>query len=100
MVPFKYYVVLSLIIFSIGLLGVLLRKNLIIVLVSFEIIMNGLMIFLASVSYYTKDVQGYILVFFLLALAAVEAGVGLTLVVLVYRKLKRIYTDEVNYYRG
>lgn len=100
MVPFKYYVVLSLTLLSVGLLGVLLRKNLIIVLVSFEIIMNGLMVFLASISYYTKDVQGYIFVFFLIALAAVEAGVGLTLVVLMYRKLKRIYTDEINYYKG
>lgn len=100
MVPFEYYVYLTLMLFCIGLIGVLFRRNLIILLVSFEIMMNALMILFASISHYTKDVQGYIIVFFLIALAAAEAGVGLTLVVLLYRKLRKVYADEINYFRG
>ncbi|MCS7150612.1 MAG: NADH-quinone oxidoreductase subunit NuoK [Caldimicrobium sp.] len=100
MIPFEYYVLLTLLLFCIGLIGVLFRRNLIILLVSFEIMMNALMILFASISHYTKDVQGYIIVFFLIALAAAEAGVGLTLVVLLYRKLRKVYADEINYFRG
>ncbi len=100
MAPFSYYVVLSLVLFSIGLMGVLFRRNLIILLVSLEIAMNALIILFASLSYYTKDITGYIIVFFIIGMAAAEAGVGLSLVVLLYRRLKKIYTDEINYFRG
>lgn len=100
MVPFEYYVFLSLILFCIGLLGVLLRRNLIILLVSLEIMMNALIILFSAISRVTGDTTGYIVVFFLIALAAAEAGVGLSLAVLLYRTIKRIYTEDINYFRG
>ncbi len=100
MVPFNYYVILSLLLFLIGLLGVLFRRNLIILLVSLEIMMNALIVLFAGISHYTKDVTGYIIVFFIIGMAAAEAGVGLSLVVLLYKKLKKVYTDEINYFRG
>lgn len=100
MIPFKYYVFLSLILFCIGLLGVLLRRNLIILLISLEIMMNALIVLFSAISRYTADTTGYIMVFFLIALAAAEAGVGLSLVVLLYRSLRKIYTDDLKNYRG
>jgi len=99
-VPFEYYVGLSLLLFVIGLMGVLFRRNLIILLVSLEIIMNALIVLLASISYHTKDITGYLLVFFLIGMAAAEAGVGLSLAVLIYKKLKKVYVDEINFFRG
>lgn len=100
MVPFNYYVILSLILFLIGLIGVLFRRNLIILLASLEIMMNALIVLFAAISYVSKDVTGYIIVFFLIGMAAAEAGVGLSLAVLIYKKIKKIYTDELNYFRG
>ncbi|MFN3504732.1 MAG: NADH-quinone oxidoreductase subunit NuoK [Caldimicrobium sp.] len=100
MVPFNFYIVLSIVLFLIGFLGVLFRRNLIILLVSLEIMMNGLIVFFASISHMTKDITGYIVVFFLIGMAAAEAGVGLTFAVLLYKKLKKVYTDDLNNFRG
>ncbi|MFN4220035.1 MAG: NADH-quinone oxidoreductase subunit NuoK [bacterium] len=100
MVPFIYYVILSLVLFLIGFMGVLFRRNLIILLASLEIMMNALIVLFAAISHVSKDVTGYIIVFFLIGMAAAEAGVGLSLAVLIYKKLKKVYTDELNYFRG
>ena len=100
MIPFSYYALLSLILFMIGFLGVLFRRNLIILLAALEIMMNALIVLFAAISHLSKDITGYIVVFFLIGMAAAEAGVGLTLAILIYKKLKTIYTDELNYFRG
>lgn len=100
MVSFEYYVILSLILFVIGLVGVLFRRNIIILLASLEIVMNALIVLFAAISYHTKDISGYIIVFFIIGMAAAEAGVGLTLAVLLYKKLKKVYVDEINFFRG
>jgi len=100
MVPFEYYLILSLILFLIGLMGVLFRRNLIILLASLEIVMNALIVLFAAIAYHAKDITGYIVVFFLIGMAAAEAGVGLSLAVLLYRKLKKVYVDEINFLRG
>ncbi|MGB9761338.1 MAG: NADH-quinone oxidoreductase subunit NuoK [Caldimicrobium sp.] len=100
MVPFEYYVTLSLILFVIGLAGVLFRRNIIILLASLEIIMNALIVLFAAISFHAKDISGYLIVFFLIGMAAAEAGVGLSLAVLLYKKLKKVYVDEINFYRG
>lgn len=100
MVPFNYYLVLSCLLFLIGLMGVLFRRNLIILLASLEIMMNALIILFAAISYHSKDITGYIMVFFLIGMAAAEAGVGLTLAVLIFKKLRKVYTEHLNYFRG
>lgn len=100
MVPFIYYFILSIVLFLIGFMGVLFRRNLIILLASLEIMMNALIVLFAAISHVSKDVTGYIIVFFLIGMAAAEAGVGLSLAVLIYKKLKKVYTDELNYFRG
>ncbi|QER41347.1 NADH-quinone oxidoreductase subunit NuoK [Thermodesulfobacterium sp. TA1] len=100
MLTFEAYLVLSLILFLIGLFGFLMRKNIIVVLVSVEIMLNALIILFAALSHFNKDITGYVMVFFIIAMAAAEAAIGLTLVVLIYKKLKTIYTDEINHYKG
>ncbi|MCS7278538.1 MAG: NADH-quinone oxidoreductase subunit NuoK [Thermodesulfobacteriaceae bacterium] len=95
-----HYLALSSILFLIGLFGLLFRRNLIVILVSIEIMLNAIIILFASISYYTKDTSGYIVVFFIIAMAAAEAAIGLSLVVLIYRKLRRIYSDEITFFKG
>ncbi len=100
MVSLLFYLYLSIILFLIGLFGFVFRRNLIILLASVEIMMNALIIFFASISHFRHDATGYIIVFFIIAMAAAEAAVGLSLVVGLYKRLKNIYTEELNLFRG
>jgi len=100
MIPLSYYIILAIILFFIGLFGMLFRRNLIIMCVSIEIAINALIILLASISFFYKDALGYILVFFLIAISAVEAVVGLTLIVLIYKKRKTVYSENIAELKG
>jgi len=100
LVDLNSYIYLSLILFFIGFFGFVFRRNLIILLACVEIMLNALIILFASISYFRKDATGYILVFFIIAMAAAEAAVGLTLAVALYKKLKKVYTEEINLFRG
>jgi len=100
MVPIEYYLILAGILFLVGLFGFVFRRNLIVMLISIEVMLNGIMIMFAAISHYVKDITGYVIIFFVIATAAAEAAVGLTLVVLIYKKLKTVYSTELNNYRG
>ena len=100
MIPLSYYIILAIILFFIGLFGMLFRRNLIIMCVSIEIAINALIVLLASISFFYKDALGYILVFFLIAISAVEAVVGLTLIVLIYKKRKTVYSENIAELKG
>ena len=100
MIPLSYYIILAMILFFIGLFGMLFRRNLIIMCVSIEIAINALIVLLASISFFYKDTLGYILVFFLIAISAVEAVVGLTLIVLIYKKRKTIHSENIAELKG
>ncbi len=95
-----HYIILAIILFLIGLFGFLTRRNLIIILISIEIMLNGLIVLFAAISHFTKDISGYIIVFFIIAMAAAEAAIGLSLVVLIYRRLRTIYSDEIIHFKG
>jgi len=62
--------------------------------------LNGLIILFAAISYFTKDISGYIIVFFIIAMAAAEAAIGLSLVVLIYKRLRTVYSDEITNFKG
>lgn len=96
----EQYIVLSLILFLIGLFGFILRRNLIVILISIEIMLNGLIVLFAAISHFTKDISGYIIVFFIIAVAAAEAAIGLSLVVLIYKRLRTVYSDEITNFKG
>jgi len=96
----EYYIILSIILFLIGLFGFLSRRNLIVILISIEIMLNGLIVLFAAISHFTKDISGYIIVFFIIAMAAAEAAIGLSLVVLIYKRLRTVYSDEITNFKG
>jgi len=96
----EQYIILSIILFLIGLFGFISRRNLIVILISIEIMLNGLIVLFAAISYFTKDISGYIIVFFIIAMAAAEAAIGLSLVVLIYKRLRTVYSDEITTFKG
>jgi NADH-quinone oxidoreductase subunit K len=87
-VPIDYYVYLSSILFCIGVFGVLIRRNAIVVLMCIELILNAVNLLLAAFSTYLSDGQGQIMVFFIMVVAAAEAAVGLGILVMIYRNTK------------
>ncbi|MBP6825795.1 MAG: NADH-quinone oxidoreductase subunit NuoK [Saprospiraceae bacterium] len=87
-IPIEYYVWLSTLLFCIGILGVLIRRNAIIVLMCVELMLNAVNLLLAAFSTYLSDAQGQIMVFFIMVVAAAEAAVGLGILVMIYRNTK------------
>ncbi|MBH71058.1 MAG: NADH-quinone oxidoreductase subunit K [Alphaproteobacteria bacterium MarineAlpha6_Bin6] len=100
-IPITYYLYLSITIFTIGLIGIFLnRKNLIVLLMSIELILLSANINFVSFSNYYKDIAGQIFVFFNLSVAAAEAAVGLAIIVIFFRKKDSIHIDDINTLKG
>lgn len=99
-IPMQYYVTLSIILFSIGLAGVLMRKNMIILFMCIEIMLNAVNLLLVTFSSYRGDSAGQIFVFFIMAVAAAEVAVGLALIVAVYRNFRSVDIDILNRLKG
>ncbi|MBI4948884.1 MAG: NADH-quinone oxidoreductase subunit NuoK [Deltaproteobacteria bacterium] len=95
-----HYLVLSFILFLVGTAGVLLRRNIIIVLMSLELIFNSVNISLAAFSYFLQNLNGTIFVVFSITIAAAEAAIGLAILVAVYRRRRTVYVDELDEMRG
>ena len=100
MVPVNYYIVLSAILFSIGVVGVLTRRNAIVVFMSVELMLNAANLLFVAFAQMYMDVSGHIFVFFVMSVAAAEVAVGLTLIVSLYRSRKTINVDEINELKG
>lgn len=88
LIPIEYYVFLSTALFCIGILGVLTRRNAIVLLMCVELMLNSVNLLLAAFSTYLSDAQGQLMVFFIMVVAAAEAAVGLGILVMVYRNTK------------
>lgn len=100
MVPLQSYIVLSMIVFIIGVLGFLTRRNIIIMLLSTELMLNGVNISLVAFSHYMQDIRGQIMVFFIIAVAAAEAAIGLALIIALFRNKPTVNIDEINIMKG
>ena len=112
MVPVDYYIILSAILFTIGALGVLIRRNPLIIFMSIELMLNaGNLAFVAFGRYYEiqsaiqkipsfQPFSGQIFVFFVIAVAAAEVAVGLALIVEIFKTKKNINIDEMNSLKG
>ena len=81
-----HYLVVSALLFCLGLLGVVIRRNLIVMYMSLELMLNAANLALVAFSYFNADLHGQILVFFIITVAAAEVAVGLALIVAIYRK--------------
>jgi NADH-quinone oxidoreductase subunit K len=84
-IPINWYILLSAVLFSIGVLGVLFRRNAIIIFMSVELMLNAVNLLLVAFSTYLSDGAGQVFVFFIMAVAAAEVAVGLAILMSVYR---------------
>lgn len=87
-IPIEHYVLYSSVLFCIGIFGVLMRRNAIVVLMCIELMLNAVNLLLAAFSTYLSDAQGQIMVFFIMVVAAAEAAVGLGILVMIYRNTR------------
>ena len=95
-IPLTYYLWLSAALFTIGVLGVLYRRNAIIIFMCIELMLNAVNLLMVAFSSYLNDASGQVFVFFIMAVAAAEVGVGLAILVLMYRNTKTIDIDVLN----
>jgi NADH-quinone oxidoreductase subunit K len=95
-VPLNHYILLSTIIFSIGVMGVLIRRNAIVIFMSVELMLNAVNLLLTAFSVYRGDATGQVFVFFIMALAAAEVAVGLAIIVMIYRNTNSIDINVLN----
>lgn len=95
-VPLNHYILLSAIIFTIGVIGVLIRRNAIIIFMSVELMLNAVNLLLTAFSAYSGDASGQVFVFFIMALAAAEVAIGLAIIVMVYRNTSSIDINILN----
>jgi NADH-quinone oxidoreductase subunit K len=95
-VPLNYYILLSACVFSIGVLGVLFRRNAIIVFMCIELMLNAVNLLLVAFSRYLSDPAGQVFVFFIMAVAAAEVAVGLAILTMIYRNTRSSDIDILN----
>jgi NADH-quinone oxidoreductase subunit K len=95
MVPLEYYLILSAIIFAIGVIGVLIRRNLIVVLMSIELMLNAVNLTFIAFANSLGSMDGQVIVFFVMAVAAAEAVVGLAIVISVFRHRQSLDPQEM-----
>ena len=100
MAPLSYYLVLSAILFMIGAVGVLTRRNAIIIFMCIELMLNAVNITFVAFSYYLNQLSGQVIVFFVITVAAAEAAVGLGIMVALYRNRESLNVDEINLLKG
>jgi len=100
MLTLTHYLILSFILFGIGVAGVLVRRNIIVVLMSLELIFNAVNVSLAAFSYYLQSLNGTIFVIFSITVAAAEVAIGLAILVTVYRTRRAVNVDELDEMRG
>jgi NADH-quinone oxidoreductase subunit K len=100
MVPSGHYLALAAVLFALGVAGTVLRRNVIIVLMSIELMLNAVNLTLITVGAALGDVDAHVYVFFSLSVAAAEVAVGLALVVAIYRALGRTDVDDVSAMHG
>ena len=100
MITLTHYLVLSAVLFSIGLVGVMKRKNLLMLFFSTEILLNAVNIGFVAVSHYYGDLSGQMFAFFIIAVAASEIAVGLGLLILWYKKTGSTDLDTLNMMKG
>ena len=98
-IPFHGLLVVSAILFSVGLLGIILRRNVLIVFMCIELMLNAANLSFVAFSKYWGKLSGEVSVFFIITVAAAESAVGLGLVVALFRTLRSVDTDDIRILR-
>jgi NADH-quinone oxidoreductase subunit K len=92
----EYYLIVAAILFSIGVLGVLTRRNAIIIFLCIELMLNAVNLTFVAFSNHLQNLDGQLFVFFVMIVAAAEVAVGLALIVAIFRLKETVYVDEIN----
>ncbi|MEF3191763.1 MAG: NADH-quinone oxidoreductase subunit NuoK [Campylobacterales bacterium] len=100
MITLTHYLVISGLLFVIGVLGIIRRKNLLMLFFATEIILNAVNIALASISHYLGDLTGQIFAFFIIAIAASEVAIGLGFLILMYKRYGSLDLEHLQIMRG
>lgn len=101
MISLSHYLVLGAILFAIGVVGIFLnRKNIIILLMSIELMLLAVNLNFVAFSHYLQDISGQIFVFFILTVAAAESAIGLAILVVLFRNLRTINVDDLDKLQG
>jgi NADH-quinone oxidoreductase subunit K len=101
MVSLSHYLVLAAVLFSIGVVGIFLnRKNIIVLMMAIELMLLAVNINFVAFSHYLNDLAGQLFVVFILVVAAAEAGIGLAILVVLFRNLSSIHVDDLDSLKG
>lgn len=92
----NHYLIVSAMLFSLGIAGVIIRRNALVIFMALEMSLNAANLALVAFSKYTGNVSGQVLVFFVIAIAAAEVAVGLAIIVALYRRKQTVSVDELN----
>jgi NADH-quinone oxidoreductase subunit K len=95
-VPVNYYLGVSAVLFALGAIGVLVRRNVLVILMSVEMMLNAVNLAFIGFADYFKAVDGQMFVFFVMTVAAAEVAVGLALVIAIFRNRATVYVDDLN----
>jgi NADH-quinone oxidoreductase subunit K len=96
MIPMSWYLALAVGLFTIGAVGVIVKRNVISMMLAIELMLNSVNLTLVTFSSYFRELSGQVLVFFVMVVAAAEAGVGLAIVVLLFRNRETMNVDEAS----
>ncbi len=94
-VGLQQYLVVSVLLFCLGLLGVIVRRNLLVIYMSLELMLNAAYLALAAFSRYNNNLDGQVIVFFIITVAASEVAVGLALIVALYRRRQTTHVEDL-----
>lgn len=100
MIPLSWYMTLAAVLFSIGMYGFLVRRNIIIMFLCMELMLNAVNINLVAMGHYLDSLAGHNFVLFIITVAAAEAAIGLGLVIVLFRNRKTVYVDHINELKG
>ncbi len=101
MISLSHYLILGAILFAIAVVGIFLnRKNLIVLMMAIELMLLAVNINFVAFSHYLNDLSGQLFVFFILVVAAAEAGIGLAILVVLFRNLSSIHVDDLDSLKG
>lgn len=99
-VTLQHYLFLGFFLFAVGLLVVMVKQNLLIVLMGIELMLNGVNVIAVSFSHYMNNLEGQIFAFFILSIAAAEAGVGLAITIAIFKEFKNTHISNVGKLKG
>ncbi len=99
-VPVAYYLTISAVLFTLGMLGVLLRRNALVIFMSIELMLNSVNLTFVAFARRLAAIEGQVAVFFVIVIAAVEVVVGLAIIIAIFRSRETVDIDDVDLLRG